>query len=95
MANTVNDAASHVKCPDGVACPCASVMGNRLLRELLTAMGWDVPARPEAPRLVWAEALRRVEAKFGDACPLCEGPMDKPAAPEGWCAECEEIAEAD
>ena len=27
-------------------------------------------------------------------CPVCEGPMDKPVAPEGWCAECEAIAEA-
>lgn len=52
----------HGLCPPNAECPCASAMGNRLLRELLTAMGWNVPARPEAPRLVWAEALRRIEA---------------------------------
>lgn len=53
---------AHDLCESGVECPCASAMGNKLLRELLMAMGWDVPARTEAPRLVWAEALRRIEA---------------------------------
>ena len=54
--------ATHPRCETGAECPCASEMGNKLLRELLTAMGWNIPAHPEAPRLVWAEALRRIEA---------------------------------
>lgn len=52
----------HPPCPPGIECPCASAMCNRLLRELLEAMGWDVPARPEAPRMVWAEAIQRIKA---------------------------------
>lgn len=56
-----SESAAHDPCGAGVECPCASDMGNKLLRELLEALGYDAPARPEAPRLVWAEALRRIK----------------------------------
>lgn len=54
----------HPLCPPGTECPCASALGNKLLRGLLAAMGESLHAKPMARRLVWAETLRRIQARW-------------------------------